>query len=44
MIRIFVLALAIYGVCVGYERVVHGVPACIPAFMPTTALKSGGTL
>jgi hypothetical protein len=39
MIRLLVLALAIYGVCAGYERVVRGPQACIGAASP---LPEGG--
>lgn len=41
MIRVIVLALAIYGACAGYERVVRGMPACTAALVPTAAANSG---
>ncbi len=34
MIRLLVLALAVYGLTAGYEKVVHGTQACIGLSMP----------
>lgn len=35
MIRFLVLALAVYGLSAGYERVVRGPQACIGLSLPT---------
>ena len=42
MIRVAVLALAIYGAYAGYQRVVLGLPACLPTFVPTMTPNGSG--